>query len=88
VSAVQEIQRAPVVGETPISAEVREAALDRAVADLAAEGWELETKSDIERVLVGQNKFRRILVRRKWGFRSFRELVEVDKRGTVSTRRV
>ena len=60
MSVVQEIRDAPVVGETPISAEVREEALDRAVAELAAEGWELETKPDIERVLVGHNRFRRI----------------------------
>lgn len=88
MSAVQEIRDAPVVGQTPISAEVREAALDRAVAELAAEGWELDTKSDVERVLVGHNRFRRILVRRQWGVRKLREMVEVDKRGTVSTRRV
>ena len=88
MSVVHEIRDAPVVGETPISAEVREEALDRAVAELAAEGWELETKPDIERVLVGHNRFRRILVRRQWGIRNLRELVEVDKRGTVSTRRV
>lgn len=88
MSVVQEIRDAPVVGETPISAEVREEALDRAVAELAAEGWELNTKPDIERVLVGHNRFRRILVRRQWGIRNLRELVEVDKRGTVSTRRV
>ena len=49
MSAVREIHDAPVVGQTPISAEVREAALDRAVAELAAEGWELDTKPDIER---------------------------------------
>jgi hypothetical protein len=88
VSAVQDIHEAPVVGQTPISAEVREAALDRAVAELAAEGWKLNTKPDVERVLVGHNRFRRVLVRRQWGFRNLRELVEVDKRGTVSTRRV
>ena len=88
MSAVQEIRDAPVVGQTPISAEVREEALDRAVAELAAEGWKLETKPDVKQVLVGQNRFRRVLVRRQWGIRSLRELVEVDKRGTVSTRRV
>jgi hypothetical protein len=88
VSAVQDIHEAPVVGQTPISAEVREAALDRAVAELAAAGWKRETKPDVERVLVGHNRFRRILVRRKWGFRKLRELIEVDTRGTVSTRRV
>jgi hypothetical protein len=88
VSAVQDIHEAPVVGQTPISAEVREAALDRAVAELADAGWKLNTKPDVERVLVGHNRFRRILVRRQWGFRNLRELVEVDKRGTVSTRRV
>lgn len=88
MSVLQEIREAPVVGETPISEEVREEALDRAVAELAADGWELETKPDVERVLVGHNRFRRILVRRQWGIRNLRELVEVDKRGTVSTRRV
>jgi hypothetical protein len=88
VSGVQRVHDAPVVGQTPISAEVREAALDRAVADLATEGWELDTKPDIERVLVGHNRFRRILVRRQWGIRTIRELVEVDNRGTVSIRPV
>ena len=88
MSAVREIHDAPVAGQTPISAEVREAALERAVAELAAEGWELDTKPDIERVLVGHNRFRRILVRRQWGIRNIRELVDVDKRGAVSTRRV
>lgn len=88
MSAVREIHDAPVVGQTPISAEVREAALERAVAELVAEGWELDTKPDIERVLVGHNRFRRILVRRQWGFRNIRELVDVDNRGAVSTRRV
>ena len=88
MSAVQEIRDAPVVGQTPISVEVREEALDRAVAELAAEGWKLETKPNVEQVLVGQNRFRRVLVRRQWGIRSLRELVEVDKRRTVFTRRV
>ena len=87
MSPVQEIQ-SPVVGETPISDEVREAALDRAVAELAAEGWRPETKSDIERVLIGHNRFRRILVRRQWGIRSLCQLVEVDKHGNVATHRV
>ena len=88
MSAVHEIQHPPHDGQTPISAEVREAALDRAVAELAAEGWKLNTKEDVERVLVGHNRFRRVLVRRRWGIRNLRELVEVDTRGTVSTRRV
>lgn len=88
VSAVLEINEAPVLGKTPVSAEVREAVLARVVAEQAAEGWEPETKPDVERVLVGRNRFRRILVRRKWGIRNLRELVEVDKRGTVSIRRV
>ena len=88
MSAVREIHDAPVVGQTPISAEVREAALERAVAELAAEGWKPDTKPDIQRVLVGHNRFRRILVRRQWGIRNIRELIDVDKRGGVSTRRV
>jgi hypothetical protein len=88
VSAVLEINEAPVLGKTPVSAEVRVAVLDRAVAEQAAEGWEPERKPDVQRVLVGRNTFRRILVRRQWGIRNLRELVEVDKRGTVSIRRV
>jgi hypothetical protein len=88
VSAVREIHDAPVVGQTPISAEVREAALERAVAELAAEGWKPDTKPDIQRVLVGHNRFRRILVRRQWGIHNIRELIDVDKRGGVSARRV
>ena len=88
MSAVQEIDKAPALYEMPVSAEVREAALARAVAEQAAEGWEPETKPDVERVLVGHNHFRRTLVRRKWGIRNLRELVEVDNRGTVSIRRV
>ena len=89
MSTVQEIHEAPVVvDDVPASAEVREAALERAVAELVAEGWKPETKPDIERVLVGHNKFRRLLVRRQWHVRDIREMVEVDKRGAVSTRRV
>ena len=88
MSAVLDINEAPVLGKTPISAEVREALLNRALAEQAAEGWEPETKPDVARVLVGRNKFRRILVRRQWHIRSLRELVDVDQRGTVSIRRV
>ena len=88
MSAVLENLGAPAQYETPISPEVREAVLERALAEQAAEGWEPDTKPDVERVLVGHNKFRRILFRRQWGIRSLRELVEVDKRGTVSVRRV
>jgi hypothetical protein len=87
VSVVLE-NEAPVLSLAPVSAEVRSTALERAVAEQTAEGWEPETKPDVERVLVGQNKFRRILVRRQWGFRTVRELVEVDKLGTISVRRV
>ena len=88
MSAVQAIDEAPVLGKTPVSEEVREAVLARAVAQQGAEGWQPETKPDVERVLVGHNRFRRTLVRRQWGIRNLRELVEVDKRGTVSIRRV
>ena len=88
MSAVQEIRDAPAAGRIPVSEEVREAALDRALAKLAAEGWELEKKPDVVQVLVGHNRFRRILVRRQWGIRNLRKLIEIDKRGTVSTRRV
>jgi hypothetical protein len=87
MSTGQEIRSAPVVGKTPVSAELRETILERAVAERAAEGWALETKPDIERVLVGHNTFRRVLVRRQWG-RHVHELVEVDKEGSVSTRQM
>lgn len=88
MSTVQDIREAPTVGRTPLSAELRETILDRAVAEQAAEGWALETKPDVERVLVGHNKFRRVLVRRQWSIRNVRELVEVDKQGSVSVRHV
>ena len=88
MSTLLETKASAVRDETPISSEVREAVLERVLAEQAAEGWEPETKSDNERVLVGHNKFRRILVRRQWGLRSIRELVDVDKRGTVSIRRL
>lgn len=88
VSAVLDIKQTPVAGDTPVSTEVREAVLERVMAEQAAEGWTAETDPEVERVLVGHNRFRRILTRRQWGFRSLRELVEVDKRGAVSIRRV
>ena len=86
MSAVQETSEALIVGETPLSAEVRETVLDQAVAEQAAEGWALETNPDVEHVLVGHNKFRRVLVRRQWGIRTVRELVDVDKQGNISIR--
>ena len=86
MSAVQETSEVLIVGETPLSAEVRETVLDRAVAEQAAEGWALETNPDFEQVLVGHNKFRRALVRRQWGIRTVRELVDVDKQGNISIR--
>lgn len=88
MSPVLEITKAPVLDNAPISAEVREAVLERALAGQLAAGWRPETKPDVERVLVGHNKFRRTLVRRQWGIRNLRELVEVDKRGTVTIQRV
>ena len=86
MSAVQETSEALIVGETPLSAEVRKTVLDRAVAEQAAEGWALETNPDVEQVLVGHNKFRRVLVRRQWGIRTVRELVDVNKQGNISIR--
>ena len=88
MSAVMETHQTPALYETPVSEEVRLAALEQAVAEQTAEGWVPETKPDVERVLIGHSKFRRALVRRQWGFRNLRELVEVNKRGTVSVRRV
>ena len=88
MSPVEQIHERPALYEVPVSDEVRVAALERAVDEQIAEGWETETKTDIERVLVGHSKFRRALVRRQWGMRTIRELVEVDKRGIVSVHRV
>ena len=88
MSALLETRESVVLDETPASAEVREAALEGALAKEVAEGWEPETKPDIERVLIGHNKFRRILVRRRWGMRTIHELVDVDRRGIVSIHRV
>ena len=88
MSAVTETHETRALYETPVSDEVRLAALEQAVAEQEAEGWEPEKESDVERVLVGHSKFRRTLVRRQWGFRTVRELVDIDKGGTVSIRRV
>jgi hypothetical protein len=88
VGAVTETHERPALYETPVSDEVRVAALERAVAEQTAEGWGPETKLDVELVLVGHSKFRRTLVRRQWGIRNLRELLEVDKLGTVSIRRM
>jgi hypothetical protein len=64
------------------------AALTSAVADLEAHGRVAETRPDYERVLVGHDEFRRLLVRRQWGIRRRHELVEVDKKGKISGRQV
>lgn len=88
MSATLEISRAPALYDTPVSEEVRQAVLDRAFAEQTAEGWEPDTKADVERVLVGHNRFRRVLIRRQWGVRNMRELIEVDRHGKLSIRRV
>jgi hypothetical protein len=85
MTVAQETRDTPAV---PTSAEVRLAALEQAVAELTAEGWGRETKLDNERVLVGHNEFRRLLVRRQWGVRNQRQLVDVDKHGEVRIRPV
>jgi hypothetical protein len=76
------------VQDLPPSAEMRHAALDNAVAELQAEGWQRDTKRDNERVLVGHNEFRRLLVKHRRPLGTVRELVEIDKHGTVSITRV
>ncbi len=76
------------VQDLPISDETRHAALDRAVAELEAEGWHRDRKRDNERVLVGHNEFRRLLARSQRPFGTRRELVEVDKHGKVSITRI
>ena len=88
MSTTLDITRDPALYETPVSEEVRQAVLDRALAEETAEGWHPDTKSDIERVLVGHNRFRRVLVRRQWHVRNLRELVEVDRHGDLSIHRV
>lgn len=70
------------------SAETRHATLDCAVADLEADGWHRDTKRDTERVLVGRNEFRRLLVKQRRPLGTMRELVDVDKHGTVTITRV
>ncbi len=72
------------VQDLPISEGTRLAALDRAVAELEAKGWHRDPKRDNERVLVGHNEFRRLLVRARRPLGTRRELVEVDKHGQVS----
>ena len=72
----------------PLSTETRHTTLDRAVAELEADGWHRDSKRDNERVLVGRNEFRRLLVKERRPLGTMRELVEVDKRGTVSITRV
>ena len=72
------------VQDLPISDETRRATLDRAIADLEAQGWHRDSKRDNERVLVGHNEFRRLLVRARRPLGTRRELVEVDKHGKVS----
>ena len=78
------VQRSGPDAAVPLSDEARHAALDGAVAKLEHEGWMLETRPDYERVLIGHNDFRRLVVQRKWGIGHRRELVEVDEFGDVS----
>jgi hypothetical protein len=84
MTAVKEL---PTV-EVGKSTNERKAALERAVADLKAEGHVVETRPDYQKVLVGHNEFRRVLVRRQWGIRRRHELVDVDKKGRISVRKV
>ena len=88
MSATLDITRDPALYETPVSDEVRQTVLDRALAEQTAQGWKPDMKADIERVLVGHKKFRRVLVRRQWHVRNLRELVEVDKHGERFIHRV
>ena len=87
MNLVQDIGAPVLDDETLVSDEGRTDILDRAVAKLEAEGWALETKEDVNRVLVGKNGFRRVLFRKSWG-RNRREVVEVSKRGDVGIRPV
>ena len=87
MATVQDIPRTETVEEAT-SPDARKAALEDAVAELAAQGWKREAKRDYERVLVGHNGFRVVMVRRQWGFRDRRVLVDVDRQGVVSTRPV
>ena len=82
------MQDIPAVGATEITTDERKVALDRTVSKLKSEGHRVESKPDINAVLVGHNEFRVLLVRRQWGIRNRHELVEVDKRGNISIRQV
>ncbi|HYX75771.1 MAG TPA: hypothetical protein VE757_01220, partial [Gaiellaceae bacterium] len=63
------------VHDQPISDETRRATLERAVADLKTQGWHRDLKRDNERVLVGHNQFRQLLVKSRRPLGSRRELV-------------
>lgn len=81
---MQNVQETPVrPDEVPLPAELRSAALDHFVAELMQQGWVSETKPDNERVLVGRNEFRRLLVQRRW-IRDRREVVDIDVHGQIT----
>jgi len=83
------VQDMPAAGATETkSTDERKAVLERAVANLTAEGHRVESKPDYNAVLVGHNEFRVVLVQRQWGIRKRHEVVEVDKQGKISLRRI
>jgi hypothetical protein len=88
MTTVRDMPEAGVIETAKSTDDERKAALERAVADLTAHGRRVESKPDYQAVLVGHNEFRVALVRRQWGIRPRRELVEVDKRGDISIRQV
>ncbi|HEY6835287.1 MAG TPA: hypothetical protein VI142_02350 [Gaiellaceae bacterium] len=71
--------------EVEKSPDERRAALAQAVAQLEARGHTVEPRPDYQRVLVGHNPFREVLVHKRFGLRRY-ELVDVDKTGKVSVR--
>jgi hypothetical protein len=60
------------------STEERKALLARQVQNSVAQGRRVESQGD----------FRAVLVRRQWGMREKREVVEVDEYGNVSIQRL
>lgn len=83
MTAVQDIP----TREVEKSPDERRAALARAVADLTARGHTVESRPDYQRVLIGHNPFREVLVHRQFGRRRY-ELLDVDKKGEVSVRKL
>ena len=61
----------------------RKDALATAIADATAHGWRIDPDSDYRAVLAGNNAFRAVLHRRRWGLDQH-ALIDVDKDAEVT----